>query len=92
MNKMLKKEGMLYILDVVFNFEPKDFKIKIDRWIDGFKVAAGEEFKEEVEAHIRNEFSTFTWILEGMVERAGFNIIKSKNTDGFITEYLCIKN
>ena len=54
-------------------------------------MKAGTKFKDEVETHIREEYSTFSWILEGLIERAGFKIEKSRTADGFITEYHCVK-
>jgi ubiquinone/menaquinone biosynthesis C-methylase UbiE len=92
MNKMLKLNGILYICDVVFNLDPNNYKDKIDKWIDGFEKFAGKELRSEVETHIRDEFSTFNWILEGMFARAGFEIDNKRSSDGFVTEYLCRKS
>jgi ubiquinone/menaquinone biosynthesis C-methylase UbiE len=91
MNKMLKLNGILYICDVVFNLGPNNYKEKIDNWIDGFEESAGKDLSSEVETHIRDEFSTFDWILEGMLERAGFLIERNRSADGFVREYLCRK-
>jgi len=91
MNNMIKIGGILYIFDVVFNFEASDYKIKIDEWISVFEKKAGKEFKMEVETHIRDEYSTFKWILDGMIEKAGFKIENCRSNDGFMTEYHCIK-
>ena len=92
MNKMLKLNGILYICDVVFNLGPDNYKDKIDKWIDEFDNFGGNELRLEVETHIRDEFSTFTWILEGMLTRAGFDIDKKRSSDGFVTEFLCRKS
>ncbi len=91
MNRMLKNGGILYIFDVVFNFDAMEYETKINDWISGLELKAGEKFKEDIETHIKNEYSTFNWILEGMIQKAGFNIEKSRTGDGFITEYHCIK-
>lgn len=91
MNRMLKTGGMLYIFDVVFNFDAPEYKSRIDEWISVFEQKAGAKFREDVETHIRDEHSTFGWILEGMIKRAGFSIEKSRTPDGFVTEYCCIK-
>jgi ubiquinone/menaquinone biosynthesis C-methylase UbiE len=91
MNKMLKSGGFLYIFDVVFNFDAADYLNKIDDWLSIFEKNAGEKLKEEAETHIKDEFSTFRWILDGMIEKAGFRIEKCRTNDGFITEYHCIK-
>lgn len=91
MNQMLKLDGILYIHDVVFHFEPTNYIGKISNWISGLEKVAGAEFKAEVETHIRDEFSTFNWILEGMLTKAGFIIEKCRTSDEFITEYVCKK-
>ncbi len=91
MNRMLKMEGILYIFDIVFDFNATEYIEKINDWILGFEKQAGPEFKKEVETHIREEYSTFKWVLDGMIEKAGFKIEKSRSKDGFVTEYHCIK-
>ncbi|MCE5333151.1 MAG: methyltransferase domain-containing protein [Desulfobacteraceae bacterium] len=90
-NKMLKMEGILYIHDVVFQFDPQEYIDRIDSWIAGFERIAGKEFRKEVETHIREEHSTFGWIMNGMLQKAGFAVDKCKSDDGFVTEYACRK-
>ena len=91
MNRMIKKGGILYIFDVVFDFNLTDYEEKITQWISEFEKRAGKKFKEEVETHIRDEYSTFKWMLDGMIEKAGFKIQNCRSADGFLTEYHCIK-
>ena len=91
MNSMLKPGGILYIFDVVFHFHPSEYREKIRAWIQEFESKAGKEFTQEVEIHIRDEYSTFHWILEGMLHKAGFAIEQTRIRDGFLTEYHCIK-
>ncbi len=91
MNRMLKSQGLLYLHDVVFQFEPQDYIERISGWIEGFVKVTGEKFQPEVETHIRDEYSTFGWILEQMLDKAGFAIEQSRSPDGFITEYACRK-
>jgi len=91
MNKMLKPGGILYLFDIVFHFPPETYEEKINGWISGFEKIAGPEFKKEVETHIRDEYSTFNWIMEGMLSRAGFAIDKIVTPDGIQTEYFCRK-
>ena len=91
MNKMLKMGGLLYIHDVVFQFDPKVYAGKIDSWIGTFEEVAGAEFRAEVETHIRDEYSTFGWILEGMLLAAGFAVEKVRCDDGLVAEYACRK-
>ena len=90
-NKMVKVGGLLYIHDVVFQFDPRDYAGKIDSWISGLAKVAGEEFRSEIETHIRDEHSTFGWVLRGMLEKAGFTVEKCRSNDEFVTEYACRK-
>ncbi|UVI30462.1 class I SAM-dependent methyltransferase [Paenibacillus spongiae] len=91
MNAMLKMGGILYLHDVIFHFRPAEYQRKIDRFIAGFEAHAGKLFKAEVETHIRDEFSTFDWIMEGMMARAGFEVVSIHPSDGFVMEYFCRK-
>lgn len=90
-NRMLKPGGLLYLHDVVFQFPAPEYAARIDAWIGGFEKVAGSEFRREVETHIRAEYSTFGWVLQGMLERAGFAVEKSRSADGFVSEYACRK-
>jgi putative AdoMet-dependent methyltransferase len=75
----------------VFQFDPQEYVSKINSWISRFGEVAGEEFRLEVETHIRDEYSTFGWIMNGMLEKAGFAIEKYRSADDFMTEYTCRK-
>ncbi len=91
MNRMLKTDGILYLHDVVFHFEPAEYAGKINGYLAHFEKLAGAGFTKEVETHIKDEYSTFGWVLEGMISKAGFSIEKSRTSDGFMTEYSCRK-
>jgi putative AdoMet-dependent methyltransferase len=74
----LRPGGCLYLKDVVFSFEPEKREEAIEAWL----VAVSREDDEgwsraDFESHVRDENSTFAWILEGMLKRAGFAIEKS---------------
>ncbi len=90
-NRLLKPGGFLYIHDVVFQFPPELYREKINSWIAGLHVAAGDAIRAEAETHIRDEYSTFDWILRGMLANAGFAVEKKRCGDDFITEYACRK-
>jgi hypothetical protein len=43
----------------------------------------------ELEEHVRDEHSTFTWLLEPMIHRAGFAIERSElSADGIFAKYV----
>ena len=88
LNSMLKPGGLLYMFDVVFHFAPETYAERIPAWINGIAAAGGATLAAETQTHIREEFSTFAWILEGMAFRAGFTVAARRNHDDFLTEYL----
>ncbi|MBN1120770.1 MAG: methyltransferase domain-containing protein [Anaerolineae bacterium] len=89
--QMLKPGGRLYLMDVIFSFKPEELHEQVEGWIDGFVKTVGEEFREEVVTHVRDEFSTFDWVMEGFLERAGFRIDSITASDTFTSTYLCTK-
>ena len=45
--------------------------------------------RSDIEEHVRDEHSTFTWLLEPMIERAGFRIERADySDDGIFAEYI----
>jgi cyclopropane fatty-acyl-phospholipid synthase-like methyltransferase len=89
LNKMLKAGGLFYLSDVIF--QHNCVHENIERWIEKLEKAAGQEIRKDVEAHIRQEFSTYDWILDGLLERANFEIISKTIHEGVIGHYLCRK-
>jgi ubiquinone/menaquinone biosynthesis C-methylase UbiE len=89
---MLKPGGKFYLFDVVFSFDQNGYRSALDGWVESTARNVGPEFKEEAETHIRDEYSTFDWIMEGLLERAGFKIMNRDYQDDFLVKYLCSKN
>jgi ubiquinone/menaquinone biosynthesis C-methylase UbiE len=69
MYKLLEKGGKLYIHDVVFSFDLKNYQDYINSFINETGKRSGERIKEEIRLHIKDEYSTFDWILESMIEK-----------------------
>jgi len=88
---MMKSGGRLYIRDVVYSFDPADYGGFFDRYLSRMAEIGGEGTPQDILIHIRDEHSTIGWILEGMIERAGFSIEKADYRAGFIATYLCVK-
>lgn len=89
---MLKDEGQFYLEDVAFSFEPLDYRAGIESWIKAVAKPAGEGFtRDDFETHVREEYSTFGWILETMLARAGFRVDAADYASGAYASYLCIK-
>ena len=89
--KMLKKDGKLLLFDVVFSFDMTDYEFFIKEFIQSMSDRMGEKMKEELETHFRQEFSSFGWIIEDMLGKAGFEIEKADYKDDFFAAFLCTK-
>ena len=92
MAAMLKAEGILYLRDVIFSFPPDEYQTAIDNWIERVARPAGTGFtRSDFEMHVRNEYSTFSWIIEGLLTRAGFEITHSQQSTPEYAEYIAVK-
>lgn len=89
----LKPGGRMCLFDVVYKFNPREYRDAFEQWISTAKTNLGKELGDETAIHIRDEYSTCDWILEGMLERSGFSIDGQKTLEtGFGTTYICTRN
>ncbi len=89
--QLLKNGGTFYLGDVVFSFPIEEYDYKIDNWIDTMKERVGIDFAEEAGKHIKEEYSTFDWIIETLLKKARFHIDKASYFEGFMAVYVCTK-
>ena len=92
--EMLRPGGVFGLSDVVYSFEAAEAERKIEAWIADTVSTDGESgwTRAELAEHIRDEHSTFTWLLEPMIERAGLEIVRRDySDDGMLAKYLCKK-
>ena len=89
MAKLLRPGGNLYYRDMTYSFDPADYESAIATWMVESPKRCGYS-QTEMDGHIRDEYTTYSWILEGMFERAGFEIVRGELTpDGMQAEYVC---
>jgi ubiquinone/menaquinone biosynthesis C-methylase UbiE len=75
LRRVLRPGGILRLWDVVYDFAPAEVEDRIEAWCaTGGDGVDGEWSRAELEEHVRDEHSTFTWVLEPMIERSGFEI------------------
>ena len=90
--QMLRPGGILRLSDIVFSFEPDEIEGRIEAWCASFPVhppSDAEWSRADIEEHVRDEHSTFTWVLEPMMERSGFRIEKADYSENRIqADYL----
>lgn len=86
MRDALKPGGRLYIRDVVFNCGPDAIPRTVESWIGHMTRESGYS-RAEVATHVREEHSTFAWILARLITDAGFRLI-SREHDGVYAEFV----
>jgi ubiquinone/menaquinone biosynthesis C-methylase UbiE len=87
---MLRPGGVFRLWDVVYNFSPDEADERVEAWCAPFgDEVDGDWARWEMEEHVRDEHSTFTWLLEPMFERTGLSIEAADySADGFDARYL----
>jgi putative AdoMet-dependent methyltransferase len=89
---MLKSNGVFYLRDVIFSFPSTAYEVSINNWIKQVAKPEGEGWTaRDFEMHVREEHSTYAWIIEGMLARAGFEIIEANYNTPTYADYLCVK-
>jgi hypothetical protein len=91
---VLRPGGVLRLWDVVYSFEPADAERRIEALITETMTADVDRgwTLSELAEHVREEHSTFTWLLEPRIERAGFDVIDANySASGVFARYLCKK-
>jgi hypothetical protein len=92
--EMLRPGGVFRLSDVVYSFAPHDADERIERWISDTMAADVDAgwTRAELAEHVRDEHSTFTWLLEPMIERGGFAIVDADySADQMVARYVCEK-
>jgi putative AdoMet-dependent methyltransferase len=88
---MVKPGGRLYLFDVVFSFDIGRYEQSLEQYIQRMSAGTGPDGRKAVETHIRDEHSTCGWIMEGLLERAGFRIDENDYPNDFLASYLCTR-
>lgn len=86
--KTLEEGGIFRLRDFVFSFEPQKSLDEIETWIADKKESTIFS-DEEIHLHFREEYSTYGFLLESMLERVGFEMIDATYEDEFYAEYVC---
>jgi ubiquinone/menaquinone biosynthesis C-methylase UbiE len=90
---MLRTRGILRLRDLVFSFEPGQGEGPIEAWLASAASDQSEGWtREELETHLRQEYSTNSWLLEPILRNTGFEIREATHgASQMYSAYTCIK-
>lgn len=90
---MLPPGGILRLHDLVYSFDPADAPARIESWLANAPADPAQGFtRADLELHIRTEHSTYSWLLEPLLERAGFAIRDAEyRASGAFAAYVCVR-
>jgi hypothetical protein len=88
---MLTENGLFFLNDVVFSFPIDDYKSEMNRFLTNLEEKTDADFVKDGVLHFKEEFSTFDWILDLMIEKAGFAIVKKERRNNTGTAYILEK-
>ena len=90
LRRIVRRGGVLRLWDVIYNFSPSEAEHRLNEWC----ATIGDDVKDgwtraDIEEHIRDEHSTFTWLLEPMLAHSGFQIEDAwYSPDGIFAKYI----
>lgn len=89
---ILKPGGVLRLRDLVYDFGPHEADAHFEQWLANAAPTPDRGWtRAELETHIRTEYSTFTWLLEPMLEHAGFSIEERDTSARLYAAYTCVR-
>lgn len=90
---MLPPGGVLRMHDLVYSFDPGEAETVFEQWLVGKPERPEQGYtRHDLETHIREEFSTFSWLLEPMLQRVGFEIRDVQHRAArTYSAYTCVK-
>jgi SAM-dependent methyltransferase len=91
-HELLEPDGTFVLRDLVYDFEPGETRSRIEAWLAGAApTSAAGWTRGELETHVRSEHSTFAWLLEPLLEHAGFEVVDRDVRNGIYATYVCAR-
>jgi 2-polyprenyl-3-methyl-5-hydroxy-6-metoxy-1,4-benzoquinol methylase len=72
----LKPGANFYLRDIVFVSMPDGSERSVEQWAD-YNVKNHDFARDNVVAHMRDEYSTFGWVMERMLTEVGFTLLSA---------------
>ena len=91
MTGFLRPGGILRLHDIVYSVGPAEVPTAVEAWLANAAERPEEGWtRAELETHLRDEHSTFSWLLEPMLERTGFEIRDLSYRMSVYAAYVCV--
>jgi len=89
---LLRPGGVLRLRDLVYDFGPGDAERVFAGWFAGAATDPADGYTAaDYAEHIRTEYSTYRWLLEPMLDAAGFDIATVDYERSLYGAYTCVK-
>lgn len=88
---MLADDGLFFLHDVVFSFQVDDYESEMNLFLANLEQNTDADFVKDGVLHFREEFSTFDWVLDLMLEKTGFRIEEKKVRNSMAIAYVLSK-
>jgi SAM-dependent methyltransferase len=90
---LLRPGGVLLLHDLVYHVEPNEIEPTIEAWLANARDTPEEGWtRAELETHVREEYSTFSWLHEELLERSGFEVREATyRPSRTYAAYTCVK-
>jgi 2-polyprenyl-3-methyl-5-hydroxy-6-metoxy-1,4-benzoquinol methylase len=72
----LKPGANFYLRDIVFVSMPDGGERSVEQWAD-FNIKNHDFARDSVVTHMRDEYSTFGWVMERMLAEVGFTLVSA---------------
>jgi FkbM family methyltransferase len=90
--RMLRPGGVLRLRDLVLDCSPDELDEVVARWLEAAPDDPADGYTaEDLAEHLRDEYSTFSWLLRPMLEATGFTIVDDTSTTAF-GAYTCTRD
>jgi SAM-dependent methyltransferase len=92
--RILRPGGILRLRDLIYDFRPSEAESVLDAWVAGAasRDPAKGYTEEDYAEHVRTEFSTYRFLLEPLLEAAGFEITDVGFHGSLYGAYTCVKH
>ena len=90
--KLLRPGGVLRLRDLAYDFEPGEAGECIEAWFGGAVDDPTRGYTAaDLAQHVRSEFSTWSWLLDVLLARTGFDVVERTYRRSAYAAYTCVR-